>query len=375
MVIFIAIWLILLYTLAVPLGAATDGLLANTSRLLTICSVSVKLVLADGSIATASEAENSELFWAVRGAGQNFGVAVEFVYRLYEQPNHVWAGVLAFSPDKIEAVVQFANHLEMTTKGESAIVFGFLTPPSATEPGIVAAVFYDGAVTDALRVFATLLSLEPIMNTTTEMPYSMVNGMLNPLVEPGHRRGLHAASFFAPAMEKSVLDKQDEEQVQVEDIAHEQRDVSGDVDHEHHLTFADTGDSTLRLTVQSFRLHHFDATLVMSWMVRQFFRPAGSLHSVSVDLLANSSAASWAVEKEITCGVPICTGGIHGEIFSYSRGAFLASKIILGIGLGFYLTLGPMTCSEITPVVLRGLSTSGINLGISIGQLFIERCD
>ncbi|KAK9264414.1 fad binding domain protein [Lipomyces tetrasporus] len=160
--------------------------------------LSVKLVLADGSIATASEAENSELFWAVRGAGQNFGVVVEFVYQLYEQPNPVWAGVLAFSPDKIEAVVQFANHIEATTKGESAIEFGFSTPPSATEPAIVTAVFYDGVATDALRVFAPLLSLEPIMNTTTEMPYSMVNGMLNPLVAPGDRRALHAATFFAP---------------------------------------------------------------------------------------------------------------------------------------------------------------------------------
>lgn len=58
-----------------------------------------------------------------------------------------------------------------------------------------------------------------------------------------------------------------------------------------------------------------------------------------------------------------------GEIFSNTRGAFLGSKIVLGVGLGFYLTLGPLVCSEITPVVLRGLSTAGVNLGISVGQL------
>lgn len=56
-------------------------------------------------------------------------------------------------------------------------------------------------------------------------------------------------------------------------------------------------------------------------------------------------------------------------MFSTARVAFLISKLILGFGLGFYLTLGPMMTSELTPVVLRGVATSGINLGIAIGQL------
>lgn len=45
------------------------------------------------------------------------------------------------------------------------------------------------------------------------------------------------------------------------------------------------------------------------------------------------------------------------------------SKLVLGLGLGFYLTLGPMMTSELTPVVLRGVATSGVNLGIAMGQL------
>jgi len=63
----------------------------------------------------------------------------------------------------------------------------------------------------------------------------------------------------------------------------------------------------------------------------------------------------------------------------------LGAKIVLGFGLGFYLTLGPLCCSEVrlcipfnpnshlllkvTPVVLRGISTAGVNLGIGLGQL------
>lgn len=68
-------------------------------------------------------------------------------------------------------------------------------------------------------------------------------------------------------------------------------------------------------------------------------------------------------------GVAACTGGIIGQLLSTVRVAFLMSKLVLGLGLGFYLTLGPMMTSELTPVVLRGVATAGVNLGIGMGQL------
>jgi hypothetical protein len=48
---------------------------------------SVEMVLASGALITASKAENSDLFWAVKGAGANFGVVTSLTFEIYDSPN------------------------------------------------------------------------------------------------------------------------------------------------------------------------------------------------------------------------------------------------------------------------------------------------
>jgi len=71
------------------------------------------VVTARGDVLTASDTENADLFWGIRGAGCNFGVVTEFVLRLHPQRRTVFAGVLAFPPPAIpkavETVVNFWN--------------------------------------------------------------------------------------------------------------------------------------------------------------------------------------------------------------------------------------------------------------------------
>ncbi|RXG50444.1 hypothetical protein VDGE_04820 [Verticillium dahliae] len=83
---------------------------------------------------------------------------------------------------------------------------------------------------------------------------------------------------------------------------------------------------------------------------------------------------SWLADRigrknSLYAGIAIRTGGILGELLSDTRVAFSVSKLVLGAGLGFYLTLAPLACSELAPVALRGYATAGVNLGIALGQL------
>lgn len=52
--------------------------------------VSARMVLANGQVVTASDDENSDLFWAIRGAGPNFGIVTEFKYRVHKQGPVFW---------------------------------------------------------------------------------------------------------------------------------------------------------------------------------------------------------------------------------------------------------------------------------------------
>jgi FAD/FMN-containing dehydrogenase len=157
------------------------------------------MVLADGRITVVSEQEDPDLFWAVRGAGQCFGVAVELEFRAHEHQNPVWAGLLGFPISQINEVFEFANTLVETTNGDSAMVVQLSTYPfSQPQVGVMAIVFHNGNAAAARPVFQPLLDLYPVLSTVAEQSYASANGMLTPAAPRGGRNVSKGAAYTTP---------------------------------------------------------------------------------------------------------------------------------------------------------------------------------
>jgi FAD/FMN-containing dehydrogenase len=86
------------------------------------------VVLADGSFVHASEDENADLFWALRGGGGNFGVVTSLTLRLHEQSN-VIAGPILWPLDQTNEVLSWYREFMPAQPDELGGFFAFLTVP------------------------------------------------------------------------------------------------------------------------------------------------------------------------------------------------------------------------------------------------------
>ncbi|KAL9585041.1 MAG: hypothetical protein Q9212_001756 [Teloschistes hypoglaucus] len=168
--------------------------------------LSVEIVLADGRVVTSSPTENDDLFWAVRGAGQSFGVVTSFTYCCYEQKNPVFAGSLGFPPPAIPAVLDFANKSLESGKGQAGCILVFaVAPPPISQPMMLAVVFYNGPEDEARAFYKPLFDLEPLMDTTAMIPYSSLNSIFNAASGYGGRKSTKGSTFDLPMRTEFAL--------------------------------------------------------------------------------------------------------------------------------------------------------------------------
>ncbi|KAL4917429.1 FAD-binding domain-containing protein [Aspergillus aurantiobrunneus] len=160
--------------------------------------LSVQIVTAGGSILEASECQNPDLFWAVRGAGAQLGVVTRFTSRIYRQ-DKVWSGTIVFAPSKLAEVVEFANdfHSRDNREGHCLTIGVGYTPDGRTR--IVSAVpLYHGWEEAARGYFSKLLGVEFMAEHTGMMSIAQVNSLQNPMCEYGMRRLQGAGNVMMP---------------------------------------------------------------------------------------------------------------------------------------------------------------------------------
>ena len=138
------------------------------------------LVLADGSVVRASQDENPDLFWAIRGGGGNFGIAASLEYDLHPVGPMITGGLVAHPlPKAFDVVRLFRDHCTQLPD-ETMLVCGLLTAPDGATKlaGIVAA--HCGPLADGQAAVAPIKAFgPPVMDAMGPIPYSAQNGLLD----------------------------------------------------------------------------------------------------------------------------------------------------------------------------------------------------
>jgi FAD/FMN-containing dehydrogenase len=97
--------------------------------------VGAKVVTADGRVLHASEVDNPDLFWALRGGGGNFGVVTEFEFALHPVGPEVQLGLFMFSPEQGEELFRFAREfVERLPDDCGVFMAGLNAPPEPFVP-------------------------------------------------------------------------------------------------------------------------------------------------------------------------------------------------------------------------------------------------
>lgn len=116
-------------------GLATAGgigFLAREHGLTIDHMTAAEVVLADGSLVRASEAENPDLFWAIRGAGANFGIVTAFEFQVYDVGKVGWAQLVFDAGDTASFLERWGAAQEAAPRDVTAQLI--VTPPRAGQP-------------------------------------------------------------------------------------------------------------------------------------------------------------------------------------------------------------------------------------------------
>ena len=165
------------------LGLACDNLRA------------AELVTADGTLVHASERENPELLWGLRGGGGNFGIVTSLELDLHPVGPQVFSGLVAWPAAQARDVLAFFRDFTATAPDEvTAIALCRTAPPAPFLPAdvhgtpiVAVAACYAGPVADGEEALAPLRAFgAPAGDALGPKPYVAFNAMFDGSWAPGY---------------------------------------------------------------------------------------------------------------------------------------------------------------------------------------------
>ena len=166
--------------------------------------VSVDLTLADGKSVRASGSENTDLFWAIRGGGGNFGVVTQFAFQLFPVGPEVLAGLMVFPFSQAKQILtkyrQFVHsapeELNVWVVLRKAPPLPFLPENVHGKEVVVLPVFYAGPLAEGEKLIAPLRAFGDAHGEHIgAQPYAQWQKAFDPLLTPGARNYWKSHNF------------------------------------------------------------------------------------------------------------------------------------------------------------------------------------
>jgi FAD/FMN-containing dehydrogenase len=171
-------------------GLAVDNLLAAT------------VVTASGDVVRASEEENSDLFWGLRGGGGNFGVATEFIYRLHPFNPMVYGGTIFYEASRES--LEFYAELHESMPDEANIEPQFV-PGEDGKPVMLIEVVWNGDHAAGEKALAPMLAFPGLIRGEfAAFPYKEIQTSADAMT--AHGLQAYLKSSFLKELTPEVID-------------------------------------------------------------------------------------------------------------------------------------------------------------------------
>ncbi|MBI4397027.1 MAG: FAD-binding oxidoreductase [Elusimicrobia bacterium] len=177
--------------------------------------LSAEVATADGRVLTASDRENPDLFWALRGGGGNFGVVTSFEFRLHPVGPEVMFGLILYPAERARDILPSYRSYAANAPDEVTSLAIFATVPRHPpfEPNVqgrsvlIVGACYADSVRDGERALAPLRKLaDPLMDFSSPTPYVQMQKVFDEDYPPGRRR-YYWKSVYEDRLSDEVIDR------------------------------------------------------------------------------------------------------------------------------------------------------------------------
>ncbi len=176
--------------------------------------LSAEIVTADGRFLTASETENADLFWGLRGGGGNFGIVTSFEFQLYPIGPEVYFMAIMYPFELVHDVLRAWRTFTATAPDEASTdTLIWRIPPAPIFPeehhhkAIVGlAGMYAGPVEEGAQVLQPLRELgTPLIDMSGPMPYVAAQSAFDALF-PAHQFRYYWKSLYLDSLSDEVIE-------------------------------------------------------------------------------------------------------------------------------------------------------------------------